>query len=171
MIDQTAVRALGAVRGQRGGAGSPLGARPRGRHSLAFRPMKGRKLSESVAGSIGAALALIEVEPDQVVAWWQTAEDDRRILVATPIGLLTYRHEEVPNNGDQYETILDMLTPWSDVRGFVQTTTRWDPEEQQHLSWLDFELEGFMKASVRPTSPEAKALSEFAADCLRRATG
>jgi hypothetical protein len=137
----------------------------------AYTPhMKGRQLPDGVRPAIEAALPLIEVDPDEVAAWWAEEGDNFRVLIAAPIGLLSYLHAEIPGHFDEYATTLTAITPWSEIRPLVETMTRTNTGTGEYVHWLELELTGLLpkdRAKARPSDSDV-ALSEFAAECLRQ---
>jgi hypothetical protein len=133
--------------------------------------MKGKRLSDRVEPYVVDALQAIGIDPDQTAVYWDEADmSDWRILVATPIGLLTYTHAE----GDgriTYLTTLTSLTHWKDVHPAIKTVT----ERQRgagpatFITRLEMELPEHLKEPIATRSgQDFDGVTEFVAECLRR---
>lgn len=122
---------------------------------------------EPTAQALDAALQTLGIDGAEAEVYWHAVEmDEVRVLVASPLGLLVYKHAEVANR-THWLMQLQSVTPWREVTCRLQVSTGRD--EDGFVSGLTLWLEQLPdgKVSAFTNRDGSKLIVDFATACLR----
>lgn len=122
---------------------------------------------EATALLLQRTLTDIGIDPETVDVYWEMDEVEVVVRVTAPFALLRYRHRQRLGL-QQWEMVLEQITPWSEVTPALSTTIQHEGGGNEFWSSIKLSINGWDVESS--SSHEDRGLFRFAGAVVRRSS-